>query len=540
LIVATYEPVWSGEALADAIPMFETATLGGGPAGPGQPVRAARHAPLASLKGDEMLVNATTSPVVTVRTRWESLYALRLFVTDAVIVAAAVLLAQYIRFGQAELPKGTSNRLTVYSVLFALLWLSALAIFRTRSPRVIGDGLDEYRYVVSASFWTFGAIAIASLLFKLDTSRGYLAVTLPIGSVGLLLGRQFWRKQILRERSRGGCQRLVLAIGDQRAVSVLAREITRKPNDGYRIVGVGVPCYGEPRGETLLVNGREVPILGDEIRALAAITACGANTVAITGAEHFGAEGIRKLLWQLEALDVDLVVSPGVIDIAGRRLVMRPVSGYQLIHVEKPQYQGAKRVQKRAFDFCFALAALAAASPILLAATIAIKLTSRGPVFYSAERIGLDGQPFTMLKLRTMVADADAQLEKLLDRNESQGAVLFKIRDDPRITLVGRILRRYSLDELPQFINVLKQEMSVVGPRPPLRREVETYDGDVKRRLLVRPGITGLWQVSGRSDLSWEESVRLDLSYVENWSMGGDLVIIFKTLRAVLFRGGAY
>jgi exopolysaccharide biosynthesis polyprenyl glycosylphosphotransferase len=358
--------------------------------------------------------------------------------------------------------------------------------------------------------------------------------------VGLLLGRQFWRKQILRERSSGGCQRLVLAIGDQRAVSVLAREITRKPNDGYRIVGVGVPCYGEPRGETLLVNGREVPILGDEIRALAAINQCGANTVAITGAEHFGAEGIRKLLWQLEALDVDLVVSPGVIDIAGRRLVMRPVSGYQLIHVEKPQYQGAKRVQKRAFDFCFALAALAAASPILLAATIAIKLTSRGPVFYSAERIGLDGQPFTMLKLRTMVADADAQLEKLVVRNESQGAVLFKIRDDPRITLVGRILRRYSLDELPQFINVLKQEMSVVGPRPPLRREVETYDGDVKRRLLVRPGITGLWQVSGRSDLSWEESVRLDLSYVENWSMGGDLVIIFKTLRAVLLREGAY
>lgn len=538
--MASCEPVRSGEALAKGMPMYETTILGGGPAGTGPPVRAVRHALVASSKGDETLATATTSPAVTARPRWESLYAFRLLVTDAVIVVAAVTLGQYIRFGQAELPKGTSNRLTVYSVLFALLWLSALAIFRTRSPRVIGDGLDEYRHVISASFWIFGAIAIASLLFKLEPSRGYLAVTLPIGTTGLLLGRQFWRRKIAHERSSGGCQRLVLAIGDQRAVSVLARGITRKPNNGYRIIGVGVPCYGEPRGETLQVNGQEVPILGDEIRALAGITECGADTVAITGTEHFGADGIRKLLWQLEALDVDLVVSPGVIDIAGRRLVMRPVSGYQLIHVEKPQYQGAKRFQKRAFDFCFALAALAAASPILLAATIAIKLTSRGPVFYASERIGLDGQPFTMLKLRTMVADADAQLEKLADRNESQGAVLFKIRDDPRITPVGRVLRRYSLDELPQFINVLKQEMSVVGPRPPLGREVETYDGDVKRRLLVRPGITGLWQVSGRSDLSWEESVRLDLSYVENWSMGGDLVIIFKTLRAVLLREGAY
>jgi len=538
--VTTYEPVRSAEAVAEARPMCETTTLGSGAAAPGHPVRAARHPALVSIKGDEMLLNATTSPVATMRTRWESLYALRLLMTDAVIVAAAVLLGQYIRFGQAEVPKGIGTQLTVYSVLFALLWLSALAIFRTRSPRVIGDGLDEYRYIFSASFWIFGAIAIASLLFKLEPSRGYLAVTLPIGTAGLLLGRRFWRNRMAQERSSGGCQRLVLAIGDQRAVSVLAREITRKPNDGYRIVGVGVPGYGEPRGETLLVNGREVPILGDEIRALAAINQCGANTVAITGAEHFGADGIRKLLWQLEALDVDLVVSPGVIDIAGRRLVMRPVSGYQLIYVEKPQYQGAKRFQKRAFDFCFALAALVAASPILLAAMIAIKLTSRGPVFYAAERIGLDGQPFTMLKLRTMVTDADEQLEKLADLNESQGAVLFKIRDDPRITTVGKILRRYSLDELPQFINVLKQEMSVVGPRPPLGREVETYDGDVKRRLLVRPGVTGLWQVSGRSDLSWEESVRLDLSYVENWSMGGDLVIIFKTLGAVLLREGAY
>jgi exopolysaccharide biosynthesis polyprenyl glycosylphosphotransferase len=234
-----------------------------------------------------------------------------------------------------------------------------------------------------------------------------------------------------------------------------------------------------------------------------------------------------------------LVVSPGVVDVAQSRLVMRPIAGLPLLQIEKPQYRGAKRFQKRAFDCCFALAALLATSPILIIAAIAIKVTSRGPVFYSSERIGIDARPFSMLKLRTMVEDADQQFDSLLARNECDG-LLFKIREDPRVTPVGRVLRRFSIDELPQFVNVLRREMSVVGPRPPLRREVESYDCDVLRRLLVKPGVTGPWQVSGRSDLSWDRSVRLDLSYVDNWSMVGDMLIILKTLRAVLQRKGAY
>jgi exopolysaccharide biosynthesis polyprenyl glycosylphosphotransferase len=260
----------------------------------------------------------------------------------------------------------------------------------------------------------------------------------------------------------------------------------------------------------------------------------------LTGTERFGAQGIRQLMWRLETMDVDLVVAPGVMDVAEARLALRPVAGFPLLHVEKPQYQGAKRFQKRAFDFCFALAALIGTSPLLIAAAAAIKLTSKGPVFYPSERIGLDGKPFTMLKFRTMVDGADKQIPGLLSLNESQGGMLFKIREDPRVTPVGKILRRYSIDELPQFINVLRQDMSVVGPRPPLRREVAKYDGDVKRRLLVKPGVTGLWQVNGRSDLAWDESVRLDLSYVDNWSMASDLLLIAKTLKAVAGSAGAY
>jgi exopolysaccharide biosynthesis polyprenyl glycosylphosphotransferase len=226
-------------------------------------------------------------------------------------------------------------------------------------------------------------------------------------------------------------------------------------------------------------------------------------------------------------------------DVAPSRLTLRPIAGMPLLHIDKPQYRGAERFQKRAFDYCFALVALIVALPLMCAAALAIKIGSRGPVLYSSERIGIDGRPFSMLKFRTMVDGADNQLCALQDRDEGEG-LLFKIRDDPRVTPVGRLLRRFSIDELPQFVNVLRREMSVVGPRPPLRREVEAYEGDVRRRLLVRPGITGLWQVGGRSDLPWDKAVRLDLSYVDNWSMGGDLVIIAKTFQAVIDRTGAY
>ena len=219
---------------------------------------------------------------------------------------------------------------------------------------------------------------------------------------------------------------------------------------------------------------------------------------------------------------------------------MWPVAGLPLIRVDRPQYSGAKRFLKRAFDVCFATLVLIVSLPLLILIAVAIKLTSRGPVFYLSERIGLDGKPFSIIKFRSMVADADKRLVSLAGLNESEGGVLFKMRADPRVTPVGRIIRRLSIDELPQFVNVLKRQMSVVGPRPPLRREVDTYDDHVRRRLLVRPGITGLWQVSGRSDLSWEDSVRLDLSYVENWSMVNDLLIVLKTVRAVANGAGAY
>ena len=468
-------------------------------------------------------------------------YSRRLHISDSLVVCASVMLAQYVRFGDFLSVSGYPGPvMTLFSFLFAALWLSSLAIFRTRSTRIIGVGIDEYRRIGSASFWTFGIIAIVTLLARIELARGYLAVALPVGTIGLLTSRNMWRKYICRKRAHGEYQTMVLAIGDRRKVVRLVQELDRNPGDGYVVVGACIPGSGPPRGDNLTVEGRKVPILGDDSHVLAAIDGCGADAVVVTQTQGYGVTAIRSLMWQLETMDVDLVVSPGVWDVAEGRLTLQPIAGFPMLHVEKPQYTGAQHFQKRAFDFCFALAALIVASPLLIAAAIAIKLTSKGPVFYHSERIGLDGKPFTMLKLRTMAEGADAQIDRLLPLNEGAGGMLFKIRQDPRVTPVGRILRRFSIDELPQFINVIKQDMSVVGPRPPLKREVENYDGDVKRRLLVKPGVTGLWQVSGRSDLSWEESVRLDLSYVDNWSMAGDLIIITKTIKAVLTRNGAY
>ena len=466
--------------------------------------------------------------------RWQQGYAVRLLVTDIAVVTGAVLLGQTVRFGTVPLDSFTSNSRTLASAVLALLWLAVLSIFQTREPKVLGVGLDEYRGVVSATFWLFGIVAIAALLFKFEPSRAYLAIALPVGTSGLLLTRWLWRSHMLRRRAAGQCLTPLMVIGDRDAVESMVGDLVRNNDHFYEIVGVGLyDAVGS--GGHLEVAGTRIPVLGDEVQALASVTRCGVSAVALTGTERFGRNGIRNLLWELESQDIDLIVSP-----ISTRLMLHPIPGYPLLHVERPLYKEAKRFNKRAFDAAFAALAMILAAPLLMLAALAIKLTSRGPVFYSADRVGIDGQAFTMYKLRTMVDNADGMLADLADSNESQGGMLFKIREDPRITPVGKILRRFSVDEIPQFINVLKGDMSVVGPRPPLQREVALYDGVTKRRLLVRPGVTGLWQVSGRSDLDWDQSVRLDLSYVENWSMGMDLVIILKTVRAVLRRDGAY
>jgi exopolysaccharide biosynthesis polyprenyl glycosylphosphotransferase len=284
----------------------------------------------------------------------------------------------------------------------------------------------------------------------------------------------------------------------------------------------------------------DVPVIGDLNQVVESVKRVGADVLAVTTCVEFGGPELRRVCWALENSDVEIVVAPALIEVAGPRLHIRPVAKLPLLHVEKPELTGARRVIKNVFDRSSALAALLLLAPLLAGVAIMIRLTSRGPALFRQTRVGSQGKPFTIYKFRSMYADAEARLDSLEGLNERRDGLLFKIKNDPRITPIGRILRRYSIDELPQLINVLKGDMSLVGPRPPLPVEVAQYSDDVRRRLLVRPGVTGLWQVSGRSDLEWVESVRLDLRYVENWSLIYDFEILWKTFYAVIRGAGAY
>lgn len=485
----------------------------------------------------------STHPRVRQTASWPAKYVRWLRVTDLLSILLAVGFAQWSRFGPspegAPLPLLRGATYLQVSVAIVLSWLVALSVNHSRSQRIIGSGVEEYRRVWWATISVFGAVAIVSMLFKLEIARGYLMVALPVGLLLLFVTRLFARRLVVRARkSFGKCINRLLIVGSPQTVRELTVALSREPWSGYDVVGACIP--GPYSRADIGVPGiGNIPVFGDESTVATAISASNSQAVAVAATEQFHGKGLRDLSWKLESLDIDLLVAPGVIDVAGPRLHMRPVAGLPLIHVEKPQYHGAKKFQKRAFDWGFSGMALLCGLPLLLMIAIAIKLSSRGPVFYRQQRIGLDGKPFEMIKFRTMVVGADTMVDDLADLNDCRG-VLFKIRKDPRITPVGRFLRKYSLDEIPQFLNVLLGHMSVVGPRPPLATEVAKYDDDTMRRLLVRPGITGLWQVSGRSDLSWEDSVRLDLFYVENWSMMADLLIALKTLGVVLNHSGAY
>ncbi|MEW5811276.1 MAG: sugar transferase [Actinomycetota bacterium] len=487
-------------------------------------------------------VLANIVPIPTKIPPWQRGYSRRLLAVDLAAVVLAVGLAQWLRFGgfDGDIAAHSYINYPVVSLVIAVVWMAALSINHSRSPRIIGSGAEEYRRVLLATLAVFGGVAIISMLFKLEIARGFLMIALPGGIVLLVLFRWVARQVVVRVRQKyGRCITRVLVVGSTSAVRDLTTSLHREPRSEYQVVGACIPGP-MPRTKIDVAGVGAIPTFGDESNVVGAVTATNSHAVAVTATERLNGRGIRDLSWELEKLDIDLLVAPGVVDIAGPRLQMRPVAGLPLIHVEKPQYHGAKRFQKRLFDILFASTVLLCGLPILLAVALAVKLTSKGPVFYRQERIGLDGNPFCMIKFRTMVDGADKLVDKLTALNESEGGVLFKIREDPRVTRVGRVLRKYSIDELPQFINVLKRDMSVVGPRPPLAKEVKSYDDYAKRRLLVRPGITGLWQVSGRSDLSWEDSVRLDLFYVENWSMIADLIIAVKTVKAMLGHSGAY
>jgi exopolysaccharide biosynthesis polyprenyl glycosylphosphotransferase len=423
------------------------------------------------------------------------------------------------------------------TVVLPVVWLPTLVLCRAYQPRYVGVGYEEFHRVLRAGFILTATLAIVAYATKTEVARGYVVMALPLGTFLALVARYRLRKWLHKKRWNGECMRRVVAVGHRTSVADLIRLLQKKRYHGMDIVAVCLPP-ALASGEDAVAEVEGVPVLGDFGQAAAVADRIGADSVAVLACPEMDGVALRRLAWQIERNDVELVVAPALMDVTGPRISIRPVSGLPLLHVEHPELDGGRKVLKGLFDRVAALGAIVALSPLLAMIAVMIRL-SGGPVLFRQTRVGRGGREFTVLKFRTMVADAEARRLELLAANDNDG-VLFKIREDPRVTRVGRRLRRYSLDELPQLFNVLRGEMSLVGPRPPLPEEVAQYGGDVYRRLVVKPGLTGLWQVSGRSDLSWEESVRLDLRYVDNWTLALDLQIMWKTWSAVVRGSGAY
>ena len=459
---------------------------------------------------------------------WSRDYLREVALADLACGVVGVFIAAQLRFG--------SNVTPMYlglSLALPVLWVAALWLAGAYDVRFIGTGSDEFRKVLNAGIGLTAAVTIFSYAINLELSRAYVVIALPSLTVFDMLARFALRKRLVRRRMHGKSMHSVVAVGHELAVADLVTELGRDRYHGLNVVGA---CVVQP-GELDELAG--VPVYGGLDDITTAVKAFNADTVAVTACPEMDGIRLRSLAWELEKTGTDLCVSPALLDVAGPRTTVRPTAGLTLLHVDHPQLSGFRLVLKGLFDRCAAGAALVMLAPLMTILASAVWLHDRGPALFTQVRVGKDGHAFRIYKFRTMVVDAEQRRMELLDSNDSDG-VLFKLRRDPRVTPVGARLRRWSIDELPQLFNVFLGHMSLVGPRPALPDEADKYAEHVRRRLVVKPGLTGLWQVSGRSDLSWEESVRLDLRYVENWSFALDLQIMWKTISVLVRGSGAY
>nr|WP_201468726.1 sugar transferase [Microbacterium hydrocarbonoxydans] len=489
-------------------------------------------APRATRSVTRTAVTPRASATLERRRQWERRYRMRLRITDAGVILFAVAITAAIQMatgvaGEEALRTG---------VPLATLWFLMLSALHTRDAALFRASATEYRGVAHASGLAFGIIAMFGVVLGWQTMQLVLIVGLPLGVLALLITRWVWRHWLTAQRARGRFASRTLVVGNRDDVEYVVRTLHPIGASGYQVVGATL-LDGNARDVD--IDGAQFPVLGN-VNTVATVAAeLGADTIIVASRPEGNPDFVKHLSWQLEGTAAELVLSSRLTDVAGPRISFASVEGLPLIQVQIPTYEGGRHLLKRALDIIVAAVALIPIALITPFLALLVKLDSPGPLFFFQERVGQDGRTFKIVKFRSMKTDAEQQLVALKEHNEGAG-LLFKMKDDPRVTRIGRILRKLSLDELPQFWNVLVGDMSVVGPRPPLPSEVTAYDGTVYRRLYIKPGITGLWQVSGRSDLSWDESVRLDLRYVENWSVMNDLQIMWRTAKVMVQPSGAY
>jgi exopolysaccharide biosynthesis polyprenyl glycosylphosphotransferase len=508
------------------------------PTGAGGVTRTLLRRPPLTRPRFDALPDATAprvQPSLERRHLWERRYRRRLVATDAVCVTVAAAAAMMVEKGfavpLAELAEPARIGAFVVCAWMTLLWLA-----HTREPSVLGAGAAEYKRIGHATGLAFGILSTVFIVAQLPGLRAQLIVALPCGLVALILSRRQWRKRLIHEREHGECVSRVIVAGTRDDVEYVIEKLVHDPHHAYLVIGATTVEGGF---DPIVIEGHHYPVIGS-IRATARYgRQAGADAIVVASTPDDDRDFVRRLGWELEGSAAELVLCNRLTDVAGPRLSLRPLDGLPLVQVKIPEFEGGIHAIKRGMDVVLSLLALVPITLVAPFVAIAIKLDSPGPVLFHQLRVGRDGRQFWMLKFRTMQADAEERRAELLAENDGAGP-LFKMKRDPRVTRVGAVLRRFSIDELPQFVNVLRGDMSIVGPRPPLPSEVTSYDGAVRRRLYIKPGITGLWQISGRSDLSWDDSVRLDLRYVENWSIATDLMIMWRTAHVMVAPRGAY
>ena len=458
---------------------------------------------------------------------WRKQFTRRLAASDTLVLTATISMVYLVR----PMPLGLDLAMTGMSALVLIL---ALMLMRTRSTEVIGIGVREYKRVVDATVLSAGVIAMAIMVFEAYGSRQGLLIFYPTALLLLLSSRWTWRRWLLTKAVQGYALSQVLVVGRAEDIAYVVRQLQKNAAAAYKVVGLL-----KDQGSNEQLPNIGVPVRQGLDQLERSVEDCGADAVIVAGPLTGGNAALKDMSWRLERTSTNVVVVSSLTNVAGPRISTRPVEGLPLMHVEMPSFVGGHHVVKRVMDVVLAGTALLFLAPVFGLLALLVKRDSEGPAFFSQERVGLNGKTFRMYKFRSMVVNAESELERLKSLNEGNG-LLFKMREDPRVTKVGHWMRKYSLDELPQIYNVLRGDMSLVGPRPPLPSEVEKYRGHTGGRLFIKPGLTGLWQINGRSNLDWEESVRLDLYYVENWSVTGDFMIMWRTVKVMIKPDGAY
>ena len=456
-------------------------------------------------------------------------YATRAVIWDAVAVTVAAAIGFILRWTipyNVDISDGTY---VFFALVVVVSWMIVLTLRGAYDTRILGVGSEEFKRIIGASAMVFGAIAIVAFALKLDLSRGFVLITFVVGSLLLITVRWVLRAWLRHERMYGHFLHRTVVIGSGASQTDIVDMLDRDPVSGFTVVDV----IDEP---SIDASNQRIDSWLDEVMARLALE--DADTVAVAGSPALGQRVIQRLAWRLEGPRIDLLVAPTLGDVAGPRVTMRMAADLPLLHLDEPHLTGPKRAIKRTLDIIFGLVFFTLFLPFMLIAAVGTFATSRGPVFYKQERVGRGGDLITVAKFRTMYVGADKMRDEVIGKPDAK--IFERYKNDPRITPFGRVLRRWSIDEMPQVVNVIVGNMSLVGPRPVLPEELGLFDDADHRRHLTKPGLTGLWQVSGRKEVDWDERMRMDLDYVENWSPALDLVIVAKTAKVVISGKGAY